>query len=869
MVSLSAYKSRMLPFISVFFISLVILAIINFFYYFSTFFKHSQYEHVHYSYLRVPEHNRSINEVIQDKNFKPLTINEHFLIHEPTWLKIELTNPENKIQNLSFYFDNILMNHISIFKSNMIQEIQTTTHFISREVSTFDKFKTLPKTPPGVININLEPLSNTTYYIQFVSNRTQPIPLWLIERDEYKKISSLIHSFWGGFNAIIFLVTLGLLFNYFVNKESIFLIYSGFVIVSWIQQSSLHGFGIYYLPTEIFLFFSKNIISFTFLLQATFLIFVKINLEKTNESKKLHSLILFNIMLFVILCGLGFISPHFSSMKILFICQPIFYITILWMSYSHWIQSKVWEKLFILSWMILLISGIFPSLLYLGIIEYSFSHRYAFMLGTIISIFLISIALTTKHREIQKQSMIQFSHDPISEKPNRTSLQFALKQLMDQKTPFTLCCFKMSRYTSFEPYISDKEKIYLIRYIAQKLEQILISPDILMISTQVNTFSRIASIKDGIFYFAILSHNKDYIDTILSNVIHQIDSVIELDHFNLRIQGKIGISVYPRDSHHPDSLINKSLQALTSAKPSSRRIQEYDYVSALNHQTNINLIHDLKRAIENDELQLYHQPQILLTSGNIHGSEMLLRWNHPKLGFISPECFVKIAEKVGLINQLTLWVLNQSFIQQSQLIKQGFQHRFSINVSASDLAITNFIDHIMTASEKYQVPTHLLSIELTESALVKDFDQLNQTLDAFLSHQIELSIDDYGTGYSSLNYLSQLPFSELKIDREFIQDLVHNSRMQKIVKATSKMAKSLNLTLVAEGVEDKETIDVLKEFGVHIGQGYYYSKPLPLDEYINYLKTYHSNTHKPVHHIEFQATTSTDEPLLDSHERYS
>ncbi len=459
---------------------------------------------------------------------------------------------------------------------------------------------------------------------------------------------------------------------------------------------------------------------------------------------------------------------------------------------------------------------------------------------------------------IAKKNNYRFSHNkknsPLNnivtiKHSNKDRLILKLQALMHEKKAFSLCCININGYLAVEHYLSKKEKKHSLSTIANIIEKELNNNKSGVIVKLENTVSRHLYLKEGLFYFLLLSDDETKIDKTLSHLLDNIKSVIHLEHFNLFIQGKIGVSRYPKDATNADSLINKSQLAFIASHHHERNnntdaIFKYDPISDFNHKLNITLINDLQKAIDNNELSLYHQAQFSLKNNTLYGYETLVRWEHPKFGSISPHIFIKLAEQIGFINTLTDWVINKAFEQQSLLLKLGFQHRFSINVSGFDICINRFIGNILERAKKYKVPTSLLSIELTESVIVRDINQLKNTMETLLDHKINISIDDFGTGHSSLFYLSQLPFTELKIDRSFIQDVAHNHRQQKIVKSTIAMAKSLNLTLVAEGVENKETADKLKQYGVNIAQGYYYSRPLCFKKYIQYLQNNALKTHE-------------------------
>jgi EAL domain-containing protein (putative c-di-GMP-specific phosphodiesterase class I) len=278
------------------------------------------------------------------------------------------------------------------------------------------------------------------------------------------------------------------------------------------------------------------------------------------------------------------------------------------------------------------------------------------------------------------------------------------------------------------------------------------------------------------------------------------------------------------------------MQALELAKNEGLPFAMYFESRVQYSEQEVKIATDLRKAIINNDLFLYHQPQIVLEDFSVHGSEVLLRWDHPEFGFIPPNVFVKVAEDIGMIEDLTLWVIDCAFSQQSKLIKEGFEHKISINISGKDVNNQKFFQEVSRLLSKYGIDGKLVTLELTESVTVKDRLALKRLMAQFKEIDIQFSIDDFGTGFSSLEALSELNFNELKIDRSFVQDMVDSARNYTISSATIELANRLELDTVAEGVENEQVVSMLKGCFCKIGQGYYFSKPLPFDDYLNWLK---------------------------------
>ncbi|WP_407333437.1 EAL domain-containing protein [Enterovibrio sp. 27052020O] len=747
------------------------------------------------------------------------------------WVKMDIDNFDSEHRYLTLYFDTPMIDRLNIYQYSQDGEEIQRWHLGDSTPQGYSQWDM-----PPAVQFTLDGFESSTIYLQVFSTGIPVMPIWLLDAQEFHVLSQLLHTVWGGFIAIMLVVASYNLAVFISLKERVYLVYAGYVTTALVQLGAIHGFGIYLFPAPLQTFFSNNIVALTFGLFLLSLVFAHLYLRVHKNQSLLRQVVHYGVMVLGSLMLISFALPEHISGTFLIAIQPLFYGLIGVLIWRRWNVDKRWSSMFIFSWLPLVVTGIFPPLLVTGMVEYTLLTRYAFMFGTVLAVLFMALALAERFRQQREESVYQLTHDAMSAKPNANVLLMVVDKLISKNMHFNLCCFEIGRFSSLAPYMSAEEKLYFIGEVCAKLDGALDSDAVHVLESGFQQPHRVACIKEGQFGFIVLSSDSEKVALLLSSVIDELDSYVQLNHFALRVQGAIGTSLYPKDGNVSDVLFNKALQALTETSSTAKKVRAYDSLNNFNRTLNMSLVADLRKAIDNDELELYHQAQIDLRTGSIHGSEVLLRWDHPKFGQVSPEVFVKLAEGVGLINDLTLWVIKRAFYQQSKLIELGYSRRLSINVSASDIAIPNLVDKIADIAQTYNVPTGLLSLELTESTMVSDYDRLNNVIEKLSKFDIEVSIDDYGTGYSSLTYLSQLPFTELKIDRSFITGLPSNPRQQNIVRATTEMAKSLGLMVVAEGVEDLETAVILKRYGVDIAQGYHYSRPLSFSQYLLYLK---------------------------------
>lgn len=329
----------------------------------------------------------------------------------------------------------------------------------------------------------------------------------------------------------------------------------------------------------------------------------------------------------------------------------------------------------------------------------------------------------------------------------------------------------------------------------------------------------------------------DVINCISEKILAQLEKPFNIDGMVLTTSFSIGIAVYPNDGRDFDMLFKKADTALFQAKEAGRNTfcfyTEQMNIDATEH---LQICSGLRHALENNEFVLHYQPQINLASGKIIGAEALIRWNHPEFGMVPPGRFIPIAEDSGLIVPIGEWVLQEACRQAFAWNQTGLAELvIAVNLSSVQFKRGNLEETVIRALTESGLDPVFLELELTESILIHDTDTVLDTVRRIKSFGVKLSIDDFGTGYSSLSYLKRFAVDKLKIDRSFIRNMVNDPSDAAIVYAIIQMAKSLNLKIIAEGVEDEDMLALLRLYHCDEIQGYYFARPLPADQFSLYL----------------------------------
>ncbi|HLD65545.1 MAG TPA: EAL domain-containing protein [Pseudomonas sp.] len=302
----------------------------------------------------------------------------------------------------------------------------------------------------------------------------------------------------------------------------------------------------------------------------------------------------------------------------------------------------------------------------------------------------------------------------------------------------------------------------------------------------------------------------------------------------LRVTTSLGIALYPGDGVNQQELLMNADAAMYHAKGGGKNgFSFFEATMNTNARNQLQLLHDLRLALEHRQFVLHYQPKFAAIDGRPVGAEALLRWRHPERGLVAPDSFIGLAEKTGLILAIGDWVLQEACRQMSQWRGQGHRDwRMAINLSALQFHHAGLIDSVAWALVQHGLPANCLTLEITESTAMSDAGASLQVLKQLADMGVDLSIDDFGTGYSSLLYLKRLPANELKIDRGFVRDLEHDSDDAAIISAIVALGKALNLRIVAEGVETRQQQNFLIGLGCDVLQGFLLGRPLPVEQFM-------------------------------------
>lgn len=422
-------------------------------------------------------------------------------------------------------------------------------------------------------------------------------------------------------------------------------------------------------------------------------------------------------------------------------------------------------------------------------------------------------------------------HDPLTELPNRllfnARLQHAISHAARSSERLALLFLDLDRFKNINDSHGHSVGDILLKEVGVRLIRAVRSDD---------TVARIGGDE-----FTILAERVGH----ASDIAHIADKLLgafkepfELSGHELYITPSVGISVYPDDGITPEELMRNADAAMYSAKDAGRSGYAF-YREELTSVAfeRVLLESSIRHGLDRQEFVLYYQPQVDMQTGKTHGAEVLVRWQHPDMGLLGPMKFISAAEDLGLILPLGEWILRTALSRAKSWCDQGYLcELLSVNASAIELQQADYAEKVLALLEETGFPPEQLELEVTEGLFLGEFELAARSLQKLRDVGVSIAIDDFGTGYSSLSYLKRLPIDRLKIDRSFVQDIPCDENDVAITRAVISLAKSLQLKVIAEGVETTVQKEFLINEGCSVAQGYLFARPMPEDAFLRWLK---------------------------------
>jgi len=440
----------------------------------------------------------------------------------------------------------------------------------------------------------------------------------------------------------------------------------------------------------------------------------------------------------------------------------------------------------------------------------------------------------------QKQMEYLAYHDSLTNLPNRAYLDEQLSKILDRvnklNTQLAILFIDLDRFKIINDTLGHAVGDAMLIEVGNRIKNIITDNTLL------------ARIGGDEFVVVITSKDVKKRAIILAEqLLSTIRKPIKAYSYRLNTTASIGIAIYPNHSRDKQELLKYADAAMYAAKDNGKdTFQFYTTKLSLDIKDRLNIEQELSKALDNNEFYLYYQPQYNIQSGKITAIEALIRWENNKLGFVSPDEFIEIAEETGLIISIGYYVIEEACSAYMRLLELGYRlDKISINVATIQFREDDFVQKVKDIFAKTGIEAKNVELEITERFLMEFSIQKMSIVENLRSLGCHISIDDFGTGYSSMSYLKKLPLDTIKIDKSFIDEVPSNTHDVVVTKAIIALSKNLGYQVIAEGIENKEQEEFLKKNGCDRGQGYYFAKPMSEDDLIEFLKSKSSDYYSP------------------------
>lgn len=438
-----------------------------------------------------------------------------------------------------------------------------------------------------------------------------------------------------------------------------------------------------------------------------------------------------------------------------------------------------------------------------------------------------------KHQDAQDRITRLSRYDALTGMPNRdmflSLLNGALETARRQRGMVAIFCLGLDDFKTLNEQYGFSSGDQLLQVIAERI-------------INNNHEDLINGGRLGADQFAIIQSgiSETYQAAAMADwLLHEISRPVNVGGKEISITATIGVAVYPDDALQSDRLLQKAEQSMTLAKSEGRNQFQF-YVASVDQaiRERKSLERDLDMALAQRQFHLLFQPQVDMDNRRVLGAEALLRWHHPERGFIPPDEFIPLAELNLSIIEIGYWVLDEACRQARVWMDQGLALRMSVNLSPVQLRQSNIVDVILGILRQHDLPPSRLELEVTETSFMQNLDDAIGKLSRLRDEGIRVAVDDFGTGYSSLTYLKRLPVHHLKIDKQFIRDLLANEEDTQIANTIIDLGRSLSLDVIAEGVETEEQSVYLVNRGCIMAQGFFFSKPVDEEQFLSFIDTF-------------------------------
>jgi EAL domain-containing protein (putative c-di-GMP-specific phosphodiesterase class I)/GGDEF domain-containing protein len=716
--------------------------------------------------------------------------------------------------------------------------------------------------PSMLLRVPLAPEEMKTVYVRVATAGSMIVPLRIWREQAFFETAAYelkLHFFYYGSMLVIILINLAV---YLSLREKLYLYYGLAISGYLLFFASINGFSFQHLYPQWPLLHAKALLVSIPALALFSLLFCREFLNTRIHSPRLDK-VLIAMMVFELL--FLFSAPfldYYTGIQIASFSALFFFSLLLVAGPVVWLDGVRAGAFFTLAWTPLTIGVLATAGRALGVFPENFVTEYAMQIGSGLEAFILTLALADRLyreredkiiaqaaslQEAQSRNLAQnlltqaLAHDPVTGLPNRNRFEWMVDQQL-QQAPHRRYMVGLARITRLDEInrtLGLARSEWIMKRVAEQMVDLAAGlPFIQAVRDDQGREERVYHLSGDCFCLLVDVDKAGNDFSALNIALRQLAEPVWLDHLAIELHPRFGAASYPEHGRSAAELIRNAHVGMEITPRGVNETGIYSPKYDIYNESRLTLMADLRKALQLNQIMLYYQPKQDLETGHIVGVEALIRWHHDERGWVNPADFIPLAEETGIITQLTRWVIVQAMSDLADLQKDNRELSVAINISARDLESAELKGVLASALQQSGLQAGSVTLEITETAAMLDPVRSLQALNVLADLGYQISIDDFGSGYSSLSYLKQLPASELKLDRSLIHDICTSESADVIVSTAIQMARSLGYRVVGEGIEAAEIAGHLKAKGCDMLQGFWLCKPKPIDELKQWLKSF-------------------------------
>lgn len=765
----------------------------------------------------------------------------------PYWLRFSVLNQTHQGLDLIAGLNYSQLDDVIFYvfdDGSLIHEFATgdTRPFYPREVDH----------PAMLLQLYLSPEQLKTVYVRVQTNGSMILPLQIARSHHYFESVAKehkLHFFYYGSLTVIILINLAV---FLTLREKLYLYYSLAIAGYLLFFASILGYSFQHFYPAFPQIHGRALLVSMPVLAFFSVLFCREFLQTKQQSPKLD-LALRAMMYFEVFNFASALFFSYNTAILLSAISALFFFSVLFVAGPiRWAAGMRAGIFFTIAWAPLTIGVLATTGRSLGFLPVNFWTQYAMQIGSGLEAFILTLALADRlYREREEKIKAQadtlrteqarheahtrlteaMTHDPVTGLPNRNRFERMVNQHFHDHPNghFMVGVARVTRLDEINRTLGLSRSERLVKGIANQMKDLAaLLPSVISFQDDKGSTETVYQLSGD--SFGLLIDPSKQMDRLkeVGVALGLLSEPLMVDNLAIELHPKFGAASYPMHGDNAALLIRNAHVGMEITPHSKQEVGFYSPEYDIYSESRLTLMSDLKDALQRHQTELYYQPKACLRTGKIIGLEALIRWHHPERGWVYPSDFIPLAEETGVITQLTRWAIEQGIKDLVELNQLYQDLSVSINISARDLSSGELSGNISYILSRYTMSAERLILELTETAAMEDPEQGLLELKKLTDHGLAISIDDFGSGYSSLSYLKKLPATEIKLDRSLVMDVCTDESSKMIVETAINMAHGLGYTLVAEGVETEASARLLQQLGCDRIQGYWLCHPLPL-----------------------------------------